>query len=381
MLRNFLPVRVTGLLIAGAAALSGSGGHSGPSCWQSVPGPAIPASDSGSLTAVSMPGPASGWAVGFTLPSSPGANFHPLVARWNGRSWLTKRLPRGINGAGRLDGIAALSASNAWAVGTSMRTNSFAPLIIHWNGQQWARVRAAPVPGYIATELLGVAAVSPNDAWAVGEAENTANQIRTVTEHWNGSTWTLVPSPSVGKLSVLSGVAITSNHQAWAVGGWFGSTTRPLVLRWTGHAWQRAATPRGSNAYLDSVAAVSPAQVLAVGDVATDSNLRQAYALRWNGRAWRSIPVPAGPAGDERKLVSVTVLRGGHLAAVGDTQGPVTTGALYAQLNARRLAVAAGPLNGTSLSAITTDGGALWAVGSKDQAAGRFVPLVQTCRQ
>lgn len=380
MLRNYLPVRVTGMLIAGAAALAAPGGHGGASCWQTVPGPAIPASDSGNLAAVSMSGPANGWAVGFTLPSSSGANLHPLVARWNGRSWLTTRLPESITGAGRLDGIAALSASNAWAVGTSMTTNSFAPLIIHWNGHQWARVRAAPVPGYIATELLGVAAVSPSDAWAVGQAENTANQVRTVTEHWNGSAWTLVPSPSVGKLSMLSGVAITSNHQAWAVGGWFGSTSRPLVLRWTGHAWQRAATPRTSKAFLDSVASVSPAQVWAVGDVATDSNLRQAYALRWNGHAWRSVPVPAGPAGDERKLVSVTVLRGGHLAAVGDTQGPATTGALYAQWNGRRLSAAAGPLNGTTLSALTTDGHALWAVGSKDQSATRFVPLVQTCR-
>ena len=166
MLWNYLPVRVTGLLIAGAAALAGPGSHGGASCWQTVPGPAVAGGDSGNLLGVSMPGPSTGWAVGFTLPSTPGANFHPLLARWDGRRWQAARLPAGATGAGRLDGIAALSASNVWAVGAALTANhNSAPLIIHWNGRQWARVRAAPVPGYADTELLGVAAASPSDAW------------------------------------------------------------------------------------------------------------------------------------------------------------------------------------------------------------------------
>ncbi len=195
MSRKNVPVHVTGLLIAGAAMLAGPGGHGGASCWQVVPGPAVPAGDSGNLLGVSMSGPASGWAVGFTIPA--GANFRPLLARWNGRRWRAARLPAGATGFGRLDGIAALSASDAWAVGgaeTATGTTS-APLILHWDGRQWARVRAAPVPGYGYTELLGAAAASPSDAWAVGEAVNTAGQIRTVTEHWNGRSWALVPSP------------------------------------------------------------------------------------------------------------------------------------------------------------------------------------------
>jgi len=43
MLWNYLPVRVTGLLIAGTAVLAGPGSHGGASCWQTVPGPAVPA--------------------------------------------------------------------------------------------------------------------------------------------------------------------------------------------------------------------------------------------------------------------------------------------------------------------------------------------------
>lgn len=382
MLWNDLPLRVSGLLIAGAAVLAAPGNHGVASCWQTVPGPAVPGGDSANLLGVSMPGPASGWAVGFTLPNSPtGGNFHPLLARWDGRRWQAARLPAGATGTGRLDGIAALSASNAWAVGAATTANASAPLIIHWNGRQWARVPAAPVPGYATTELLGVAAASPSNAWAVGEAENTANQLRTVTEHWNGRTWTLVPSPSLGNLSALSGIAVSGNHQAWAAGGSFARTTRPFVLHWNGHTWQRAATPRAANVNLNSVVAVSPDQVWAVGDAIARNGLRRPYALRWNGHAWRSVPVPAGPARDGRQLTSVTVLRGGHLAAVGNNLGPATTGTLHAGWNGRRWSVAAGPLNGTSLNAITTDGHALWAVGSKDQSATRFVPMVQTCHR
>jgi hypothetical protein len=244
MLWNYFPVRVTGLLIAGAAVVAVPGGHGGASCWQAVSGPAVPPGDSGNLTGVSMPGPASGWAVGFTLPNSPpGANFHPLLARWNGRRWRATRPPAGI-GAGRLDGIAALSASSAWAVGAAMTASTSAPLIIHWDGRLWARVPAAPVPGYAYTELLGVAAASPSDAWAVGEAETTAGRIRTVTEHWNGRNWVLVPSPSLGKLSALSGVAVSGTHQAWAVGGSFAATSRPFVLRAIRRGRSAARSPR-----------------------------------------------------------------------------------------------------------------------------------------
>ena len=372
---------LAGPALAGPA-LARPGSQGVGSCWQTMPGPAVPAGSSGSLAGVSMPGPASGWAVGFTLPSTPGADVHPLLARWDGRRWQAARLPAGTTGAGRLDGITALSASNAWAVGAAMTANhSPAPLILHWNGHRWARVPAAPVPGYAATELLGVAAASPRDAWAVGQAENTADQLRSVTEHWNGRGWALVPSPSPGTGSRLAGVAVTGNHQAWAVGSSAARTSRPFVLHWTGHSWQRAATPRAANVTLDSVAALSPAQVWAVGFAAPGNRPYLPYALHWNGHAWRSVPVPAGPAGDSRQLISVTAVGGGQLAAAGSTLGPATTGAVDARWNGRRWSVAASPLNGTSLNAITTGDNALWAVGAKgvSVSGGRFVPLVQAC--
>jgi hypothetical protein len=67
------------------------------------------------------------------------------------------RLPiRRYNGSGTLSGVAATSASNAWAVGGA--------LILHWNGKTWKRV---PSPSS-AAGLSGVAATSATNAWAVG---------------------------------------------------------------------------------------------------------------------------------------------------------------------------------------------------------------------
>src|SRR5271170_3103588 len=61
------------------------------------------------------------------------------------------------------------------------------------DGRAWTRVPApggdhltSPQGGY----LNGVAAVSADEAWAVGGTNDTG---QTVIEHWNGTTWTAPP--------------------------------------------------------------------------------------------------------------------------------------------------------------------------------------------
>jgi hypothetical protein len=85
---------------------------------------------------------------------------------------------------GGLLGVSALSASSAWAVGTT----GTGPLILRWNGTAWTRV-AAPSPGHLG-RLTAVSAVSASDAWAVGSYETTGGGNKTLVLRWNGSTWT-----------------------------------------------------------------------------------------------------------------------------------------------------------------------------------------------
>src|SRR5215471_12554368 len=111
----------------------------------------------------------------------------------------------------RLNGITALSAASAWAVGASDQ----GPLrlirhVVRWDGRAW---RVVPAPG--GGDLYGVAAISAADAWAVGYAPGNKALI----EHWNGTAWSRVASPTPPfAFSEFNGVAATSATCAWDVG-------------------------------------------------------------------------------------------------------------------------------------------------------------------
>jgi hypothetical protein len=70
--------------------------------------------------------------------------------------------------------------------------------------------------------LLAVAAVSSNDVWAGGYAENTARAPYDVPliEHYDGQSWTIVPSvyPAPSQYNQLYGIAVLAPNDIWAVG-------------------------------------------------------------------------------------------------------------------------------------------------------------------
>src|SRR5260370_16928633 len=62
----------------------------------------------------------------------------------------------------------------------------------------WSRV-TSPGAGTSGSELDGVAVVSASDIWAVGSYFNlTLNSSQTLVEHWNGSHWQVVPRSNAG---------------------------------------------------------------------------------------------------------------------------------------------------------------------------------------
>ncbi len=368
------------------ASASVAAGQPGTGRWRSVPGPAVPASDSANLTALAMAGPSAGWASGFTLSNTvPNAPFRPLLGAWNGHRWRTVRISIGAAGAGRLDGLATGSPTDAWAVGSAYASSTTGqPLTEHWNGRRWTRVPAPAVPGWSYSSLLGVAVRAGGSAWAVGEADRPG-ATRPFTEHWDGRRWRLVAVPDAGSDVALTGVAVAADGQAWAVGAPFRNSRRPLVLHWTGHAWVAAATPKaGGDVLLAGVTAVSPHDVWAVGTVTARSGAYRPYAVRWNGRRWAEVSVPGrGPVSDDRQFQSVTSLGGGRLAAVGTDQGSAGGGALYGIWNGRAWSVRLGPLSrkSTDLNAVAYDGKhAVWAVGSATLTRQSFEPVVQVNR-
>jgi hypothetical protein len=100
--------------------------------------------------------------------------------------------------------------------------------------------RAPAVPVFSGS-LSGVSATSRTDAWAVGVQCPTCGNPGTMTLHWNGTNWSMVPSPDPGpKGNVLNDVADVSPSDAWAVGTYASSscsTAAMVILHWNGTAW------------------------------------------------------------------------------------------------------------------------------------------------
>ena len=86
--------------------------------------------------------------------------------------------------------VTALSARNAWAVGTGgmIGSGSIYPntVVLRWNGSTWKRV-PSPTSKLNGGQLLGVAAISAKNAWAVGN--NFNDEAQTVILHWTGAAW------------------------------------------------------------------------------------------------------------------------------------------------------------------------------------------------
>jgi hypothetical protein len=156
-----------------------------------------------------------------------------LALRWNGTRWAHAPTPS-PGASGCLTAVTAVSPSNAWAVGWTAVNHLSGPrrtLVLHWNGTRWARV-ASPAPPKASSELNGVSAISARNAWAVGDVvRNQAS--RTLVLHWNGARWLTAASPSQG-FSVLSGVSDVSVRHALAVGA---GGSGALALRWNGARW------------------------------------------------------------------------------------------------------------------------------------------------
>src|SRR5215813_322799 len=104
--------------------------------------------------------------------------------------------------------VDARPASDAWAVGARPNQSAYLtqPLVLHWNGASWS-VASTPLIAKPTARLNGVAAVSASDAWAVGYADNPQCLCRTtLVEHWDGAAWKLVPSPNPGIANELAAV-------------------------------------------------------------------------------------------------------------------------------------------------------------------------------
>ncbi len=297
------------------------------------------------------------WAVGSADDAN--GNSQPLREHWNGSSW---NVVAGPNNFDVLKGVAVASKQAVWAVGQRFGT----AVIERWNGLTWAD---AANPAGSGTTLNGVAAVSASDVWAVGTATPTG-AAQTFIEHFNGQTWSVVPSPNAStRNNLLVAVAAVSANDVWAVGDF--QTDRnvfqTLTEHWDGKTWRIVPSPSGPGlqAGLLSVSALSSTNVWAGGDSGTATLLE-----RWNGTRWTVVPSPSPPATQFNPVFGLAPVSAGNIWAVGQTQN-VTTGSpatLIEHWNGTSWSLVSSPSPGSqaTLSGAAADRstGQAWAVGN-----------------
>jgi hypothetical protein len=120
------------------------------------------------LTGVSATSPNDAWAVGFFAN---GTADQTLILHWDGTSWTQKPSPNPFEDD-NLSGVAATSAGSAVAVGTGQTAahgGRNVTLALRWDGTAWTQAPSIQLGGTNTGDFLnGVSAISATEAWAVG---------------------------------------------------------------------------------------------------------------------------------------------------------------------------------------------------------------------
>jgi hypothetical protein len=246
-----------------------------------------------------------------------------FLQRVSAADWQVIPSPNGPRQVNELHAVSALSENNVWAVGVSYNTERTlsSSLIEHWNGSRWSVV-PSPNPSGTLNILYGVAAVASNDVWAVGYAATASSGA--VIMHWNGSVWSVVPNPpSSIFMSNLLALAVISANDIWAVGsGRIGDEDATLTLHWNGTAWSFVSSPNVTpevDNTLSGVAAIASNDVWAVGtQQPTSLTDPHTLILHWNGSAWNIVPSP-NDGGDnvDNHLLAAAAVASNDVWAVG----------------------------------------------------------------
>jgi hypothetical protein len=202
----------------------------------------------------------------------------------------------------------ASSPSDIWAVGQST---------IHFDGTMWTAFSAPMIKGDNNSFLQGVVAISPTLAWAAGNVTDGAHPGQVI-EQWNGTKWSLFPSPKFGKKDQANVFAMTASsaNDVWAIGNLVNLDTgrvSPLFEHWNGTAWT-ATTGESNNEFLFGASADAANDAWVVGFNGSDNITTS--AMRWDGANWKSVATPNVGEGTN-KLNAVLALAPNDAWAVG----------------------------------------------------------------
>ncbi len=231
-------------------------------------------------------------------------------------SWVISSSPNPGSGnyrANELKSVSCTSVTSCMAVGyyNSAGPPYFGlPLVETWDGTAWT-IGPSPDTGF----LGGVSCTNSANCMVI----STDGDI----EHWNGASWT-TDIRGVADQS-LSGVSCTSPTFCVAVGSSAGSgSANTLVETWDGMSWSITPSPNppsGPNPYndLNGVSCSSPISCVAVGGQYGGYPASTPIVETWDGTSWS---IPATPSTDDySSLNGVSCTGSAQCVAVGQDNG------------------------------------------------------------
>jgi len=326
--------------------------------WKIAPSPKFGADD------VACPTTKTCVAVGSVRVGNTAAS-NTLVERWNGNRWAIEPSdnPTSLHRA-ELNNVSCPTATTCTAVGDKS-DSSVSPLLPYtlverWNGTRWTIVPSPNPPSGDFASLTDVSCTSATSCVAVGGAFNPGPSLWwTFVERWDGTSWSIMPSPNPAGLSYanLTSVSCPTATSCTAVGNANNGTTisRALVERWDGTSWTIVPTPspaRFPSASLNDVSCPTVTTCIAIGSVSkSDSSAGHLLVERWDGTRWTIATIPH-PNVAEAELTGVSCPLATNCTAVGtDWNNFSVQRTLVEHWNGTRWAIAPSP-NRTGGSAL-----------------------------
>lgn len=134
----------------------------------------------------------------------------------------------------------------------------------------------------------------PDRLWrlAVGEYQPSQQTEHTLTERWNGSSWSIVASPNAksSQLDKLYGVGCATMSACEAIGLHEAAGQGSLTLSesWNGTSWNivPSADPTTAGDSLFGVSCSSAGNCSAVGTYALSTGVNSTLIEQWDGASW-----------------------------------------------------------------------------------------------
>ncbi len=234
------------------------------------------------LEAIGVVAPDDLWVCGLRELVGPGGfvGYDVFIMNWDGSSWEVQdvfvNLP-GIQTSNTI-GIEIIAADDIWFLGNGASQGCNPALALHYDGSNFT-IESTPCPPACGSGGLGgyaleaASAIASDDVWAVGGGTGFAHSICSYVIHWNGSSWSLVPSPEPGITRRLYDVAAIAPDDVWAVGEFFDSLGyHSYAIHWDGSSWTTETLVTGGR----DLHVFAPDDIYAVGG----------GVMHWDGTEW-----------------------------------------------------------------------------------------------